>query len=100
MSLQTLWPTMPQGCAGELQTPWSLTWVRATGSFGSTCQLREPFLLHLCFIFSSPFSQTGFVLEGTAPWELPECLIGALRLEHLEVKVAKPLDTEKEIPLL
>lgn len=40
------------------------------------------------------------MLEGTAPWELPECLIGALRLEHLEVKVAKPLDTEKEIPLL
>lgn len=31
----------------------------------------------------------GFVLEGTAPWELPEALLGTLRLNHLDVKTAK-----------
>ncbi len=31
----------------------------------------------------------GFVLEATAPWELPETLLGALRLNHLDVKAAK-----------
>ncbi|GAX78760.1 hypothetical protein CEUSTIGMA_g6197.t1 [Chlamydomonas eustigma] len=41
----------------------------------------------------------GFVLEGSTPWELPECLLGALRLNHLEVGKAKPLNMEAEIPL-
>ena len=42
----------------------------------------------------------GFVLEGTTPWELPECLLGTLRLNYLDLKFAKPLDLEREIPLL
>ncbi|KAG1665198.1 hypothetical protein FOA52_002599 [Chlamydomonas sp. UWO 241] len=41
----------------------------------------------------------GFVLEGTAPWELPECLLGCLRLNYLDIAKAKPLDISKEIPL-
>mmetsp|Transcript_6312 Transcript_6312/g.13904 ORF Transcript_6312/g.13904 Transcript_6312/m.13904 type:complete len:915 (+) Transcript_6312:68-2812(+) len=41
----------------------------------------------------------GFVLEGTAPWELPEALLGALRLNYLDLKYAKPLDISREIPL-
>jgi hypothetical protein len=41
----------------------------------------------------------GFVLEGTAPWELPECLLGCLRLNYLDIAKAKPLDLSKEIPL-
>ena len=42
----------------------------------------------------------GFVLEGTAPWELPECLLGALRLPHLDTKLAHKIDvTQPEIPL-
>ena len=40
------------------------------------------------------------MLEGSTPWELPECLIGAMRLERLEVKTAKKLNMDKEIPLL
>ncbi len=31
----------------------------------------------------------GFVLEGTAPWELPETLLGAIRLNHLDPRTAK-----------
>ena len=58
-------------------------------------QLTEPELHSQC---ACP--HPGFVLEGVAPWELPECLIGALRLEKLEVKTAKPLNMDKEIPLL
>ncbi len=40
------------------------------------------------------------MLEGTTPWELPECLLGTLRLNYLDLKFAKPLDLEHEIPLL
>lgn len=43
---------------------------------------------------------TGFVLEGTTPWELPEVLLGTLRLNYLDIKLAKPLNLEEEIPLL
>ncbi len=39
------------------------------------------------------------MLEGTAPWELPECLLGALRLEHLDITKAKTLDLSREVPL-
>lgn len=46
------------------------------------------------------FLGAGFVLEGTTPWELPECLLGTLRLNYLDLKFAKPLDIENEIPLL
>ncbi|KAG1680323.1 hypothetical protein FOA52_015413 [Chlamydomonas sp. UWO 241] len=42
----------------------------------------------------------GFVLEGTAPWELPECLLGALRLNYLDIAKAVPLDMSREVPLL
>lgn len=42
----------------------------------------------------------GFVLEGTSLWELPECLLGAIRLNHLDTSKAQPLDTSKEIPLV
>ncbi len=48
----------------------------------------------------SPLLSSGFVLEGSAPWELPECLLGALRLEKgFEVGLAKPLNMEREVPL-
>ncbi|GAX83935.1 hypothetical protein CEUSTIGMA_g11359.t1 [Chlamydomonas eustigma] len=42
----------------------------------------------------------GFVLEGQMPWELPEKLIGAARVSHLNVRDAVPLDISEEIPLL
>ncbi|GIL85950.1 hypothetical protein Vretifemale_14471 [Volvox reticuliferus] len=41
----------------------------------------------------------GFVLEGTTPWELPEALLGTLRLYHLDIRGAKLIDVSKEIPL-
>ncbi|MEW5301210.1 MAG: hypothetical protein WDW36_004084 [Sanguina aurantia] len=41
----------------------------------------------------------GFVLEGTAPWELPEALLGTIRLNNLDLKYAKKLDLSAEIPL-
>ncbi|MEW5313170.1 MAG: hypothetical protein WDW38_004759 [Sanguina aurantia] len=41
----------------------------------------------------------GFVLEGTAPWELPEALLGTIRLNNLDLKYAKKLDMTTEIPL-
>ncbi|GFH11115.1 DUF1336 domain-containing protein [Haematococcus lacustris] len=31
----------------------------------------------------------GFVLEGTTPWEVPEALLGAMRLNHLDLAFAK-----------
>lgn len=43
---------------------------------------------------------SGFVLEGTTPWELPECLLGGFRLNHLDTTKAQPLDMSKEIPLV
>jgi hypothetical protein len=33
------------------------------------------------------------VLEGTAPWELPEALLGTLRLHHLDLKYAKKVSS-------
>lgn len=42
---------------------------------------------------------SGFILEGTNDWELPECLLGAMRLSHLDLESARPLDMSKEIPL-
>jgi hypothetical protein len=45
-------------------------------------------------------SSSGFVLEGQMPWELPEKLIGAARVSHLNVRDAVPLDINEEIPLL
>ena len=47
-----------------------------------------------------PLPLSGFVLEGQLPWELPEVLIGAARVSHLNVADAKPLDISREIPLL
>lgn len=41
----------------------------------------------------------GFVLEGTAPWELPESLAGAFRLHHLDITTAKRIDMSSEIPM-
>jgi len=41
----------------------------------------------------------GFVLEGTAPWELPEALLGTMRLNRLDISKAKLIDVTKEIPL-
>jgi hypothetical protein len=43
---------------------------------------------------------SGFVLEGQLPWELPEVLIGAARVSHLDVKDAEMLDISTEIPLV
>ncbi len=37
---------------------------------------------------------------GTAPWELPECLLGGMRLTQLDCKAAmRELDWSKELPL-
>ena len=33
----------------------------------------------------------GFVLEGTEPWELPETLLGTMRLHNLDLRVARPV---------
>ncbi|EFJ41032.1 hypothetical protein VOLCADRAFT_99063 [Volvox carteri f. nagariensis] len=41
----------------------------------------------------------AFVLEGSAPWELPECLLGAFRLTRLDCKAATPLDWSKVLPI-
>ncbi|KXZ50551.1 hypothetical protein GPECTOR_16g726 [Gonium pectorale] len=41
----------------------------------------------------------GFVLEGTTPWELPEALLGTLRLYNLDIREAKLIDINNEIPL-
>lgn len=42
----------------------------------------------------------GFVLEGQRPEELPEALLGAFRLNHLDCGQAKRIDTTHELPLL
>lgn len=42
----------------------------------------------------------GFVLEGQRPEELPEALLGAFRLNHLDCTQAKRIDTTQELPLL
>lgn len=42
----------------------------------------------------------GFVLEGQRPEELPEALLGAFRLNHLDCTQAKRIDTTHELPLL
>lgn len=42
----------------------------------------------------------GFVLEGQQAEELPEALLGAFRLNHLDCTTAKRIDTSREIPLL
>lgn len=41
----------------------------------------------------------GFLLEGQAAHELPESLIGAFRLNHLDVNTAQYIDTTVELPL-
>ncbi|KAG2425268.1 hypothetical protein HXX76_013850 [Chlamydomonas incerta] len=49
---------------------------------------------------SSLVVDLGFVLEGQAPWELPECLLGCFRLANLDCnKAAVDLDWSKELPL-
>ena len=40
------------------------------------------------------------MLEGTRTWELPEKLLGAMRVNWLDLAYAKPLDTSQELPLL
>lgn len=42
----------------------------------------------------------GFVLEGTEAWELPEALLGAMRMSHLDLANLKALDMSKELPLV
>ena len=42
----------------------------------------------------------GFVLEGTEAWELPECLLGVMRLHHLDLSHLKTLDMSQELPLI
>jgi len=41
----------------------------------------------------------GFVLEGVAAWELPEALLGTLRLMRLDTRDAKKIDLTTELPL-
>lgn len=40
-----------------------------------------------------------FALEGQAPHELPEVLLGAVRFYHLDLKQVVPLDLSQEVPL-
>jgi hypothetical protein len=42
----------------------------------------------------------GFVLEGQRPEELPEALLGAFRLNHLDCGQAQRIDNTQELPLL
>ncbi|KAF8072532.1 EDR2L [Scenedesmus sp. PABB004] len=42
----------------------------------------------------------GVVLEGHNAWELPEALLGAVRVNHLDLAAASKLDDSKEVPLL
>ena len=42
----------------------------------------------------------GFVLEGQHSEELPEALLGAFRLNHLDCTTAKKIGTSQELPLL
>jgi hypothetical protein len=42
----------------------------------------------------------AFLLEGQSAHELPETLIGGMRLHHLDLAAAKMLDTSRELPLL
>ncbi|KAJ9521560.1 hypothetical protein QJQ45_008851 [Haematococcus lacustris] len=42
----------------------------------------------------------GFVLEGTTPWEVPEALLGAMRLNHLDLAFAKKLFEGSCTPLV
>eukprot|EP00882_Tetradesmus_deserticola_P016640 GHRQ01017780.1.p1 GENE.GHRQ01017780.1~~GHRQ01017780.1.p1 ORF type:complete len:445 (+),score=238.81 GHRQ01017780.1:224-1558(+) len=42
----------------------------------------------------------GFVLEGQRAEELPEALLGAFRLNHLDCTTAQRIDTSRELPLL
>lgn len=41
----------------------------------------------------------GFVLEGQAEEELPEALLGAYRLQYMDIGAAEYLDTSVELPL-
>lgn len=41
----------------------------------------------------------GFVLEGKTAWELPEVLIGAVRLPFVDLSVAKHIDMSQELPM-
>lgn len=41
----------------------------------------------------------GFILEGKTPEELPESLLGSIRLNNLDFKDSVKLDTSKEIEL-
>lgn len=41
----------------------------------------------------------AFVLEGHSTHELPEALLGAIRLHHLDLSYAKHIDTTRELPL-
>ncbi|KAG2425267.1 hypothetical protein HXX76_013849 [Chlamydomonas incerta] len=50
---------------------------------------------------SSLVVDLGIVLEGTAPWELLECLLGAFRVHRLNTASgASRLDYGRELPLL
>lgn len=40
----------------------------------------------------------SFLLEGQRPCELPELLIGAVRLSHFDMGAATPLDLSREVP--
>jgi hypothetical protein len=42
----------------------------------------------------------AFLFEGQASHELPETLIGGMRLHHLDLAAAKKLDLSRELPLL
>ena len=41
-----------------------------------------------------------FITQGKTPEELPESLLGSIRLHNLDFKDAVKLDTSKEIPEL
>lgn len=41
----------------------------------------------------------GLTLEGHHVWELPETLLGAVRVSRLDLSAASRLDTSVELPL-
>lgn len=42
----------------------------------------------------------AFVLEGKQPWELPEVLIGAVRMPFVDLTTAKTIDMTQELPMM
>ena len=57
---------------------------------------KVPFHMRTCWACAA----CPYVRAGKAPWELPEHLLGAFRMNHLDcAKASVQLDWSKELPL-